>query len=548
MIGIPLNGAAPGGLSPARKENKPASWAAALVRLSPERRLTALVLIALTLRIVFATSLGLGMDEAYTVATARDFVLSAFDHPPAAWWLSTLAQRVFGQSDLGLRLPFLLLSALTNILVFLLGRRLYGAEAGFWASFALCCAPALGVIDASWTLPDAPLLPALLAGAWALSHALFDADARSGKRWWLLAGFFSGLAMLSKYHGVFLPAGAFLFLALSPRHRFWLATPWPWLAGLLALALFSPVLIWNAQHDWASFLFQSGRTGEPRLNLKAPFILLGMQSLFLLPWIMLPCAFLLLRALRRGPARERDFLLACLAAGPVILFTLPAFWSANRVLPHWAAPGYLLLLPLLGREIAEKFASGVVWIGWAVASAGGFVAVLIVALALLTHLHPSALGGARYPLLETLDWTDVAAPFQARQLSDQGDFIVATRWFEAGKIDAALRGGFPVLCLSDDPRGFGATRDPQKFVGRDAVIVGRYLTLEQAHQLYEDHFDKIEPLAPIAITANGATAFELRVYKGRNFHAPAPEFTLGIGWPRPAPSPRERTAVRGTQS
>jgi 4-amino-4-deoxy-L-arabinose transferase-like glycosyltransferase len=477
------------------------------------------------------------MDEAYTVATSRDFVLSAFDHPPIGWWLSTLGQHLFGHGDLALRLPFILLSALTIVLMFLLGRRLYGGEAGFWASFALCCAPALGVIDASWMLPDAPLLPALLAGAWALSHALFDDDARSGKYWWLLAGLFSGLAMLSKYHGVFLPFGAFLFLCLSPRHRFWLKTPWPWLAGLLALALFTPVLVWNAQHDWASFLFQGGRTSEMRLKPLAPFALIAMQSLFLLPWIFFPAAFLFLRALRNGPAREKDFLLACLAAGPIVLFTLPALWSANRVLPHWAAPGYLLVLPLLGREIADLFARGAKWIGYAAAGAAGFVATLIVLLALLANLMPHALSGARYPFLETLDWTDFSKQFYARRLSEQGDFIGAYRWFEAGKIDAALRGAYPVLALSDDPRGFGATRDPQKFLGRDALIVGRYLTLEQAYAVYEDHFDKIEPLPPIEIEANGAPAFKLQLFKGRNFHDPAPEFTLGME-PRSAPTPR----------
>jgi len=497
-------------------------------RFTPERRLAGLILVALGLRIVFATSLGLGMDEAYTVATSRDFVLSAFDHPPLSWWLATLGHRLFGESDLALRLPFILLSGLTTVLMFLLGRRLYGAEAGFWASFALCCAPVLGVIDASWVLPDAPLLPALLGGSLALAHVFFDEDASRAPLWWLLAGLCSGLALLSKYHGVFLPAGAFLFMLCSPRHRAWLKTPWPWLAGLLALALFAPVLIWNAQHDWASFVFQGGRTGDPRLNLKAPFLLLGMQALFLLPWIFVPCVFLLARALRRGPAQERDFLLACLALGPVVAFTLPALWSASRVLPHWAAPGYLLLLPLLGREIAEAFARGVRWIGPAVTGAGVVVAVLIALLAGLANLRLPALSGARYPLLETLDWTAFSDAFFARDLAREGAFVGASRWFEAGKIDAALGGRLPVLALSDDPRGFGATRDPQQFLGRDAILVGRYLTLEQAHQLYEDHFDSIEPLAPIAITANGAPAFELKLYRGRNFHDPAPEFTLGL--------------------
>jgi hypothetical protein len=354
--------------------------------------------------------------------------------------------------------------------------------------------------------------------------------------WWLVAGLFAGLALLSKYHGVFLLAGAGLFMVCSPRQRFWLASPWPYLAAALALAICSPVLIWNAQHDWVSFVFQGGRTGALHFKPAAPFILIGMQSLFLAPWVYFPAAALFLRALWRGPVQSKDFLLACLAAGPIVLSTLPALWSDHRLLPHWAAPGYLLIPPILGREIAALLARNVVWVRRALAGAGGFVAVAIILLAVLPQFAPPSLRGAHYPLLETLDWRDFPREFHARGLDRSGDFIGASRWFEAGKLGAALGGGYPVLCLSDDPRGFGATRDPQAFVGHDAVIVARHMTLEQAYQLYEDHFDAIEPLAPITITAGGAPAFALQLFRGRNFHDPAPEFTLGIGTRRLKPS------------
>ncbi len=136
--------------------------------------------------------------------------------------------------------------------------------------------------------------------------------------------------------------------------EFWLATPWPFLAGLVALIVFSPVLIWNAQHHWVSFVFQGARSGAPHLQFVAPLALIGLQSLILAPWIFFPLAALFLRALWRGPAQERDFFLACLGAFPIVLFTLVALWSSHRVLPHWAAPGYLMIFPLLGREIAMR--------------------------------------------------------------------------------------------------------------------------------------------------------------------------------------------------
>ena len=65
--------------------------------------------------------------------------------------------------------------------------------------------------------------------------------------------------MLSKYHGIFLPIGAVLYVFLHRPARRWLAQPGPYLAALVAIATFSPVIIWNATHGWASFLFQGGR-------------------------------------------------------------------------------------------------------------------------------------------------------------------------------------------------------------------------------------------------------------------------------------------------
>ena len=44
-----------------------------------------------------------------------------------------------------------------------------------------------------------------------------------------------------------------------PKLRRWLLSPWPYLGGLVALALFSPVILWNADHQWVSFIKQLGR-------------------------------------------------------------------------------------------------------------------------------------------------------------------------------------------------------------------------------------------------------------------------------------------------
>jgi hypothetical protein len=498
--------------------------------MTAERKTLAVILAVVALRFFFASATGLGVDESYTVATSRVLALSAFDHPPLAWWMVHFAGKLLGESALALRTPFVLLSGLTSWLLFVLTRRLFGAEAGFYAVAALALSPALGLADATWILPDAPLLPAMLACAIALARVYFDTGRA---RDWLLAGLCAGLAMLSKYHGVFLFSGAGLFMLLSKRQRFWLLTPWPYAAGLVALAVFSPVLIWNAQHDWVSFLFQGARSGAPHLNLVAPLVLIGLQSLFLAPWIFFPLAALFLRAIWRGPSCEKDFFLACLGGFPIVLFTLVAFWSSHRVLPHWVAPGYLMIFPLLGREIAERMASGAAWLRRSLVAAGAVIVGGVALVAALPYLPLPGLSGARYPLIEALDWDAFARALDARGWRQPNTFIAATRWLDAGKLDYALHGSPPVLCLSDDPRGFGIVRNPAEFIGWNALIVAPKLTLEQARAQLGRYFDAIEPLAasdeplaPVEIHAAGSPAIELRVYRGVNFHDPAPEFSL----------------------
>lgn len=495
-------------------------------RLSPERKTLALILVALALRFVFAASTGLGVDEAYTVATSRALALSAFDHPPLAWWIVHFANVVLGESDFALRLPFLLLFALTSWLMFVLTRRLFGAEPGFCATLALNLSPALGLTDASWILPDAPLLPAMLVCAYALARVFFEEDKRSARLWWLLAGVGAGVSLLSKYHGILLFAGAGLFILLSARQRFWLATPWPYAAALVALIFFAPVLVWNADHHWISFAFQGARAGAPHLHLLAPLALIGLQSLWLAPWIFFPLAALFIRALLRGPAQEKDFFLACLAAAPIILFTLVAFWSSGRVLPHWVAPGYLLLFPLLGRELAQRLARGEALVRRGLVAACAFMVVGIGLVAALPRQRLAALSGPNYPLFELLDWDDFSHAFYARHLDGPKTFIAATRWLDAGKLDDAMHGAPPVLCLSDDPRGFGLIHDPEKFVGRDAVIVAPQLTLDEARRGLGRFFDSIEPEAPIDIMQGGRPAIVLQVFRAKDFHDPAPEFSL----------------------
>jgi hypothetical protein len=486
--------------------------------LSPSVR-AVLVLITATMvvRVLLALSLGLGIDESYTVATGRHPQLSYFDHPPLAWWLEWAGGRLFGtEVGLALRAPFIVLFALATWLMFSLTRLLFGERAGLWAAVTLNFAPVLAWTSGTWILPDGPLNAALLAGAYCASVALF-AVGSTAPLWWLAAGMCGGLALLAKLHGIFLFAGLGLFLSTSPSHRHWLATPWPYLAVAVAAVFFLPVLIWNDQHQWVSFVFQADRARPREFEPWAPLVTIAGQALFLLPWIWLPLVLCLARAGLDGPAKDRQWLMACLAIGPIALFTVVA-WTGTHTHPHWAAPGYLMLFPLLGRQVATAIEGGrrASWI-WLIATAISLAVLLggIMTLAYLPWPPSSLLEGTRLedPLIDALDWNDLKVELEARHLLGQPNLsVTATRWDEAGKVDYALHGKMTVLCLARDPRGYGVLTRPRDHIGEDALIVGRNLYSPSVQATYGSYFESIEELAPITIKQGGRPAFELSVY------------------------------------
>jgi 4-amino-4-deoxy-L-arabinose transferase-like glycosyltransferase len=478
------------------------------------------------LRVVFASSLGLGVDESYTVATARHLELGYFDHPPLTWWLAWAARGISGsEAALPLRLPFIALCAVTTWLMFAATRALFGERAGFWAAASFNMAPVLAWTSGTWILPDGPLDAALMAGAFCVGMALWGPGAASAT-WWLAAGASGGLALLAKLHGALLFAGVGLFLLTSPAHRRWLASPWPYAGVLLALLLFLPVLVWNAENGWITFAFQASRAQPQQFKPWAPLMAVAGQALYLLPWLWLPLVLCLARAIALGPADDCRWLLACLAVGPIVFFTLVAL-VGRPVLPHWAAPGYLLVFPLLGAEIAEAIDRGERYVRpWLIGTALSMLVVLATVVALAYAPWPGATFAAsalsQHPLLEAVDWDDLEPELRARGLwAREGLVVVTTRWHEAAKIDYALHGRMPVLCLSRDPRGYGIVARGEDHLGADALIIGRELSRSSVVAALGSYFASFEQLPPIRITHAGEPVLELSVLIGHSLRSPS---------------------------
>lgn len=481
------------------------------------RALWLLILGSGVLRLIFAAALGLGVDESYVVAAGRTLRLGYFDHPPAVWWLSTLAATLAGSAaPIIVRLPFILLFALSTWLMYRLGALLFSPRAGLWAAICLNLSPLFGVVFGTFVLPDGPLDAALLAAVLFLASGL-EAAGAAALAWWLLAGLALGLALFSKYSAILVLAGAFLYLCTAPRHRGWLASPAPWLAILVAFLVFCPVLVWNFHHHWISFAFQGDRADGLAFHPLAPFVVFGGEALFLLPWIWLPLVLSGVGALRRGPDEWRGWLLLCLGIPAILLFSVIALWSQGRVLYHWAAPGYLMLFPLLGAAIDRRLAAGARFIRpWCLATAGFVLigAVLVGADAHFNLLAPFLAPG-RDPALQIIDWRSLRRELAQRDLLDRPGLVIGTvRWSDAAKIDYALGGHPPVVVLGSEPHEYGLIRPLSRYRGDDVLIIAPNVAPGRMAADYGSLFTRIELLPPVTVEHAGHEALSAPLYLG----------------------------------
>jgi hypothetical protein len=500
----------------------------------PSRLVIWTIVVGTAVRLVGAETLGLGYGESYYLATARQFALSYFDQPPLSLWMIWATLQIVGENAFLLRLPFVAMFAGTTWLMYRLGALLFGERAGALAALLLNLAPVFTISVAGWLQPDGPLMLLLLAAMLPVARLACEPPPLPRLRLWIEAGLWFGLALLAKYHAALLIGGLAIFALTSPRHRTWFREPGPYLAGVIMAALFSPVVIWNLQHDWASFAFQSGRIVEQQGIQPLWFLrsIIG-QALWLGPWIFAPLIYVYGRALAAGPRETRAWLLACAATIPIVLFTAAALWAPLGLHFHWQAPGYLMLFPLLGAFAARLLEDGRRGAqAWLVAST---VAILIAGVLLITqarfawvqHLAPAALrdkvSNVQDPTMEAHDWKELRPELQRLGLLDQAPlFVVTSRWHQAGKVDAQIGDKLPVVCLCEDPRNIAFSYDLRSFTGQDAIVIGTDAYRDGVPEIYAPYFESIEPIQSVAIRRAGRTEMTLHLYRAKAYRGNYP--------------------------
>ncbi len=308
------------------------------------------VLVLAFVHLALGAAMGLSVDEAHYLLYAAHLDWSYFDHPPLVGWLQgplvawQVPEALLRLLPIGVWLATVLgVRALTLRLFAPHPQAALAARTSVWL---LLLAPLLHVLGIG-LLPDSLLM---LWGV-ALMHQTWSLMERTAVlRWapWLRLGLLLGLAGLSKYTAIF-PALAVALCLLAVHGPGLLRRAPPWVAVALGLVLVLPVGVWNAQHGWASFAYQTqhgaGSTWRAEEVLRFALVQLLAYG---------PLMLAALVGWWHAPARVR-----WMGAFFALPFVLLAYLSGGgSSLPHWTAPAWVAAAPLAAWGVVAWWQGG----------------------------------------------------------------------------------------------------------------------------------------------------------------------------------------------
>lgn len=469
------------------------------------RTMRGIAVVLLLIKLVMLVGIHPFMDETYYFIWGQHPQLSYFDHPALVGWTEGIAGTLFGWNVVGLRAMVLLTLIGDLTLLYLFARRTEDPQWSFWTTTTIFLATPILFGLTGVALPDHLMVFFTLAAVYCVERLRREPER---VRWLYLGGVAAGFAMLSRYNSGVLAGALLAYILIVPDMRRLWTTPHLYLAVLLAIAMQTPVLIWNAQHGLASFGFITG--GRPRLpgsgiNLEGlrGYIIGGLAVLspFII-WPMLRFAFT--RHDGHGYARL-VFAISTLGFLLASLFT--------NILIHWNAIAYVAVLPFLATYFRSRILLGAQIVYGVLAI--GFAAVNYGVLPVMATVNaPDQTSAWAY------GWDEVASAVKEVRAGNDGiGFIAATDYALASPLAFALHDR-DVASISVHRDGYDDWFDPEAHRGQDAIIVGDYWhVLDPA---FAAQFKSIEKARLMDVTRFGKVLDHYTIYVGRGF-APVAE-------------------------
>jgi len=395
--------------------------------------------------------IGLGNDEVYYWTYAKFPAFSHFDHPPmVGWviWFFTLGLRFDG--EFFMRLAAVFFGTMSAGLMFLIGKQIKNPVTGLYAAFLYTTSFYGLILSGTFILPDGPQVFFWLLTLWFLLKSLPDPDLTGKSRNFLFfAGLTAGLALLSKYHAVFLIVGAFFYILLYNRKWFFAWETWG--ALVLAVLCFMPVIFWNAENEFISFTFHESRVGITDLGIQPQYFLTEIAGQFFYnnPVNVVIIITALVAMMMKHHFLERSYRRLILWISLPLLIVFLIFSLFRSTLPHWTGPAYLGLIFMGAAYLSEPRKNGrkLRLVPWPVV-----FSLLLLAGVVVTGVGQILYGWIpvkRYKVddvsLDLVGWKQLGEKFQALAAWDEDHFLIdkdapliTFRWFPAANFDYYL--------------------------------------------------------------------------------------------------------------
>lgn len=495
--------------------DRPAKFTFALFESTVARKIS-LIVILIAARFTLAAYLPLSFDEAYFWLWSKHLAISYYDHPPLIALSLRLGTLIFGDTEFGIRVIPLLASVAASWAVWRSAALLLSSEEAGATACCLFNATLMVSAESIGATPDA----LVLAAAAFVLLALAKLNATTDGRWWLLTGFASGVALLSKYTAFFLVISIAFWLIVTPQGQKWLRSPWPYVGGLIALTCFVPTLAWNAAHDWISFKFQFGRmaAGEPTIRYLVEFYLgqLALAS----PFIFILGSVGLARA-SRSTVRSQPLALAAAMIWPALVY-FSIHSLHDRVQGNWPSfiyPAFVILAaaemtrPLRLRGVDELLRTA-------------RTLALPVAVGILAFAYAQETIGivplgkddpvARMTAIGIKNVTDEISAL-ARQNGVHG--IVTSKYGTTAWLAFYLHPHLSIIDITEDQRWLSSPPAASDILETPLL----YVTENPEHELPKvaAHFAQIVPVADLDRVRSGTTIDQFHVYLLSGFHGRA---------------------------
>ena len=502
-----------------------------------------LIFIATVIRCIAACCIELGNDEVYYRMYAQYLQWNYFDHPPIVGWLIRFTTvNLSLDSAFFIRLGAIISAAITTWFIFLSGKRLNNEYSGFLAAVIYTGSIYGSIIAGTFILPDSPQMVCWSAGLFLLIKITrYNHINRTKKRDLLLFGLVAGIGMLCKIHTVFLWIGLLLYII---RHnRQWLKEPALYISGIISIGLFYPVIKWNIDNHFITYLYHSKRVTitNSGVDFNSFLTFSGGQIFYANPIIFALIIMATVAAFKNNlpvSVSQKRMLLYCSLPLIIVATGISLF---KNTLPHWTGPAYtgLTLLTacyLSKQKLKSAFEKKIM--PKSLLAACAFQLLIITAGILLVNFMPGTIGKKENKYLGegdfTLDmygWKGLKTQFKKIAESDtqsgvikKDAFIICNKWFPASHLDY-----YVAMPLQKKLVAIGDTNDIHQYAwinsergklkaGDDAYCIVPSNNYFNPQELYAGFFSTILPPQIIEQKRNGKVCRYFYIWRLKNYY------------------------------